>query len=137
NRAGRRAAKTDVADVLPPLRLRPTRGGARRGDPGRGRGGSRGGAGEDLPVGGRLRRPYSFVKPPRRRRLNNNGWKIMKIAGRIGVALLLSVGVAPQVLPADWPQFRGPNCSGRAGDARLPADIGPNSNLIWKAALPP
>ncbi len=39
---------------------------------------------------------------------------------------------------ADWPQFRGP--SGSAVDPsidKLPAEIGPGKNLIWKAPLPP
>lgn len=37
-----------------------------------------------------------------------------------------------------WPQFRGVNSSGRAvGDAPLPAEIGPESHVVWKAALPP
>lgn len=37
-----------------------------------------------------------------------------------------------------WPQFRGINASGRAvGDEPLPADIGPESNVIWSVALPP
>jgi outer membrane protein assembly factor BamB len=49
----------------------------------------------------------------------------------------LSLAVAP---PGDsaWPQFRGPNCSGRAvGKAELPATIAPDRNVVWKQALPP
>jgi outer membrane protein assembly factor BamB len=39
---------------------------------------------------------------------------------------------------ADWPQFRGPNCSGRGADGpALPADVGPGANVLWKTALPP
>jgi outer membrane protein assembly factor BamB len=38
----------------------------------------------------------------------------------------------------DWPQFRGPNCSGRAvGDAKLPAEIGPTSHVVFRTPLPP
>lgn len=38
----------------------------------------------------------------------------------------------------DWPQFRGPNCSGRAvGDAKLPAEIGPTTNVAFRTPLPP
>lgn len=38
----------------------------------------------------------------------------------------------------DWPQFRGPNSSGRAvGAAALPAELGPKTNVIWKTPLPP
>ena len=37
-----------------------------------------------------------------------------------------------------WPQFRGPNAAGVALDAhKLPAQIGPDRNLIWKVPLPP
>jgi outer membrane protein assembly factor BamB len=52
--------------------------------------------------------------------------------------LLLTIPSALDARAADWPQFRGPNCSGRAApDAKLPADIGPASNVVWKTALPP
>jgi outer membrane protein assembly factor BamB len=58
------------------------------------------------------------------------------IARLVGCALLLTVPVVARA--ADWPQFRGPNCSGRAvGDAPLPAEIGPDANVLWKTALPP
>ena len=37
-----------------------------------------------------------------------------------------------------WPQFRGPNASGRAeGNAKLPTQIGPDNNVVWKTKLPP
>jgi outer membrane protein assembly factor BamB len=37
-----------------------------------------------------------------------------------------------------WPQFRGPNAAGLAsGDHRLPDQIGPEQNVLWKIALPP
>lgn len=43
-------------------------------------------------------------------------------------------------LPAhsdSWPQFRGPNASGIAvGEASLPSEIGPETNVIWKTPLP-
>jgi outer membrane protein assembly factor BamB len=46
--------------------------------------------------------------------------------------------VTCSVRAADWPQFRGPNCSGRAADReQLPDKIGPSSNVMWKTALPP
>jgi outer membrane protein assembly factor BamB len=38
----------------------------------------------------------------------------------------------------DWPQFRGPNASGLAvGKGKLPTDIGPDRNVVWKTELPP
>jgi outer membrane protein assembly factor BamB len=37
-----------------------------------------------------------------------------------------------------WPQFRGPNAAGVAtGDHRLPDQIGPEQNVLWKVPLPP
>jgi outer membrane protein assembly factor BamB len=37
-----------------------------------------------------------------------------------------------------WPQFRGPNCSGRAEDGQpYPAEIGPQQNVLWRVPLPP
>lgn len=49
--------------------------------------------------------------------------------------ILLGAAVAGA---ADWPQFRGPNSTGRAPDAApLPADIGPDTGVVWKVPLPP
>ena len=37
-----------------------------------------------------------------------------------------------------WPQFRGPNASGLPdAEQKLPAQIGPDKNVIWKTPLPP
>lgn len=37
----------------------------------------------------------------------------------------------------NWPQFRGPNYSGRIEEPRgIPADIGPDKHVVWKTALP-
>jgi outer membrane protein assembly factor BamB len=59
------------------------------------------------------------------------------IARLVGCALL-TLPVAAPARGSDWPQFRGPNCTGRAaGEAPLPADIGPDTNVLWKTALPP
>lgn len=53
------------------------------------------------------------------------------------LALFMSLGVTA-LHAADWPQFRGPNSSGRpATDAPLPAEMGPSTNVVWKTALPP
>jgi outer membrane protein assembly factor BamB len=52
-----------------------------------------------------------------------------------GFFLLL---LSPSARAGDWPQFRGPNSSGRAvGDQPLPAEIGPNKNVLWKTEIPP
>ena len=54
------------------------------------------------------------------------------------VALAWFLILACAVQAADWSQFRGPNCSGRAsGRAALPAEIGPTTNVVWKTDLPP
>src|SRR5260221_3079172 len=37
----------------------------------------------------------------------------------------------------DWPGFRGPNGSGVALTGGLPAEMGPQKNLIWKTQAPP
>jgi outer membrane protein assembly factor BamB len=56
-------------------------------------------------------------------------------AATLLISLALAAGAARA---ADWPQFRGPNASGRAADKeRLPDELGPGTNVIWKTALPP
>src|SRR5947207_2379382 len=53
-------------------------------------------------------------------------------------ALTLLATLVASAPAADWPQFRGPNGSGHAvGAAPLPAEIGPDTNVVWKTALPP
>jgi outer membrane protein assembly factor BamB len=50
---------------------------------------------------------------------------------------LLLFLVALPVPAADWPQFRGPGSRGiAAGAEALPADIGPESHIVWKTPLP-
>jgi len=44
--------------------------------------------------------------------------------------------LASVVLPADWPGFRGSNCSGVSAARDLPVEFGPNKNMLWKTALP-
>jgi outer membrane protein assembly factor BamB len=38
--------------------------------------------------------------------------------------------------PLAWPQFRGPNSSGVAPDAKPPIEFGPDKNLKWKVQAP-
>ena len=40
-------------------------------------------------------------------------------------------------LASDWPQFRGPNASGVSDATNLPIEFGPETNVVWKTALPP
>ena len=37
---------------------------------------------------------------------------------------------------ANWPQFRGPNTSGVSDEGRPPIHFGPDTNLLWKTAIP-
>lgn len=40
--------------------------------------------------------------------------------------------------PTSWPQFRGRNSSGLAlPEEKLPEEIGPDKNVVWKVPLPP
>jgi outer membrane protein assembly factor BamB len=55
------------------------------------------------------------------------------------VACIFSAGLAAHAaeMPS-WPQFRGPHGSAVvSGDPKLPAQIGPDQNVVWKIALPP
>src|SRR4051812_12358891 len=57
---------------------------------------------------------------------------------RLPISALLLCTCAAPALAGDWPQFRGPGGSGlQAGDAKLPAEIGPDRNVVWKVDLPP
>ncbi len=55
------------------------------------------------------------------------------------LACLLACAMSIPVSAEDsWDRFRGPNGSGHAvGDGELPAEIGPDSHVIWKTELLP
>ena len=53
------------------------------------------------------------------------------------VLCLLAFAGAVSAATPQWPQFRGPNGSGIADDARPPIHFGADSNLLWKTAVPP
>jgi outer membrane protein assembly factor BamB len=40
-------------------------------------------------------------------------------------------------IASDWSQFRGPNASGVSEEANLPIEFGPDTNVVWKTAVPP
>jgi outer membrane protein assembly factor BamB len=50
--------------------------------------------------------------------------------------LILSLACAAAAAASDWPRFRGPNGAGISPDRDLPAEIGPNRNVLWKAKSP-
>ncbi|HLQ45510.1 MAG TPA: PQQ-binding-like beta-propeller repeat protein, partial [Planctomycetaceae bacterium] len=59
---------------------------------------------------------------------------------RIGPVLVLCslIGWSGSTPADSWPQFHGPNASGLADSShKLPADIGPDKNVVWKIALSP
>jgi outer membrane protein assembly factor BamB len=60
------------------------------------------------------------------------------IAKLVGITVLMTAVFPGGARASDWSQFRGPNGSGRpANDAPLPAELGPDTNVLWKTALPP
>jgi len=55
-------------------------------------------------------------------------------------AVVFAVILAAAILraePPEWPQFRGPNCTGIAANAKPPVEFGPEKNLLWKTPVPP
>src|SRR5262249_27124682 len=52
----------------------------------------------------------------------------------IVLALFASLSFAADSSP--WPRFRGPDGSGVAKDAKPPTEIGPETNVKWKIAVP-
>lgn len=53
----------------------------------------------------------------------------------VGLVLL---SVSPLAAGENWPQFRGVNSAARTtSSASLPTDVGPESRVVWKVALPP
>jgi outer membrane protein assembly factor BamB len=42
----------------------------------------------------------------------------------------------PPVRADNWPQWRGPNNDGHSNETGLPAEFGPDKNVVWKLALP-
>jgi len=50
---------------------------------------------------------------------------------------LVALSSAVLAAPPEWPQFRGPNCTGVAASAaKPPIEFGPEKNLRWKTGLP-
>lgn len=53
------------------------------------------------------------------------------ITRRLATCLIGGAGLA-----SDWPQFRGPNAAGTGDDSKLPAEFGPDRNVVWKTSVP-
>jgi len=46
--------------------------------------------------------------------------------------------LAPDIDAGSWPQFRGPGGKGVAdSEQKLPTEIGPEQNVVWKVSMPP
>lgn len=48
----------------------------------------------------------------------------------------LSLSVSMVLWAEDWTRFRGPNGSGVSSETGIPAEFGPDRNLVWKTPLP-
>jgi outer membrane protein assembly factor BamB len=53
------------------------------------------------------------------------------------VWVLIVAGVAAAADTPAWPQFRGPGALGVAEKDKPPVKIGPDTNMLWKTAVPP
>lgn len=60
-------------------------------------------------------------------------WKNTSLLLAVGLALVVA---QPALGQGQWPQFRGPNSSGVAADAKLPDSWSKTQNVVWKAELP-
>ena len=59
---------------------------------------------------------------------------VRTVAASLVLMFLSSAADAPD--PESWSRFRGPNGSGVSISTRLPTELGPDTNVIWKTALP-
>jgi outer membrane protein assembly factor BamB len=50
-------------------------------------------------------------------------------------ATLLCFGLF--AVASDWTQFRGPNATGVSDSRNVPVEFGPDTNVVWKTAVPP
>src|SRR5262245_17983011 len=51
--------------------------------------------------------------------------------------LMALLGIPGAAAAGSWPLFRGPNAGLAEGNQKLPAEIGPDRNVLWKVELPP
>src|SRR5258706_1901830 len=55
---------------------------------------------------------------------------------RLRIFVPLAIFLVGAASAADWPRFRGPNGSGVVEAKGVPAEFGPQKNVVWKTALP-
>jgi outer membrane protein assembly factor BamB len=58
------------------------------------------------------------------------------VTRRILAAGLLAAVVAVPAAAENWPQWRGPKNDGHSAETGLPAEFGPDKNVIWKLKMP-
>src|SRR6266852_1698720 len=70
--------------------------------------------------------------------LEGRGVMVRPAAAALLLLLLLLLASRPVDTPdpEDWSRFRGPNGSGVSISTRVPAEFGPDRNVIWKTELP-
>ncbi|MFC1792797.1 PQQ-binding-like beta-propeller repeat protein [Planctomycetota bacterium] len=56
--------------------------------------------------------------------------------GSILLVIVLNHVLLAESIQSNWPQFRGPNCSGIADKERPPIEFGPETNVKWKIPIP-
>lgn len=63
----------------------------------------------------------------------------LRTRGIVYAAAVLSFSLIAQgeEKAADWVRFRGPNGQGTAEADRIPLHFGPDTNVLWKTAVPP
>lgn len=64
------------------------------------------------------------------------GWRLMTGGISAVMILLFSLTAHGQQNVDNWNQFRGPNGQGVAQADRIPVQFGPDSNVLWKTAVP-
>lgn len=57
-------------------------------------------------------------------------------ASRIVLALLLALTLAPTLLAADWPAWRGPKGDGVVNDPAVPTKWSATENVVWRVDVP-
>lgn len=55
----------------------------------------------------------------------------------MNITTALALFFAALAPAADWPRFRGPNGLGVSDSSNVPAEFGPDKNLVWRIPIPP
>src|SRR2546426_10278983 len=60
---------------------------------------------------------------------------ISPVIAALQISVLTSISLAASS-EVNWPQFRGPNCSGTATKAKPPLNISPTNGVLWSIDVP-